>query len=317
MSPLPPDREPDAALAAALAAAAIGSRPAAVSRFTTGAQHFVFEARFADRAPVVVRISRPADRQLAASAARLSRQLRPLGMPLPAILAEDLDAPFPYLVLERLPGADLGHVIARLPPDRLTSIASRIVQAQRIVGGTPSVGRYGYAAQPAEASHKRWSQTLEASLGRSRARIAAAGLFDLGLVDALDVVLATLRPEADKQPATPFLHDTTTKNVIVAEDGSFSGIVDVDDLCFGDPRLVVALTLASLTASGGPTSYAETWLRLAGFRDDRLFRLYVALFLLDFLSEEGQVFNGNPRPTSPDKRRALLDHYTAALQRLA
>ena len=39
--------------------------------------------------------------------------------------------------------------------------------------------------------------------------------------------------------------------------------------------------------------------------DDRLFRLYVTLFLLDLMSEHGQVFNGNQRPSSPEARAAL------------
>jgi len=317
MSLPPPDRLPGAATAEALAFAAVGSRPVAVTRFTTGSQHYVFEARFTDRDAVVVRISLADHRTLAASASRLSHWLRPLGVPLPAIIAEDLDAPFPYLILERLPGADLGQVIGRLLPGRLDAIAAQIVRAQRLVATTPSAGRYGYAERATQAPYDRWSQNLDAGLSRSRSRIAAAGIFDLGLVDALEAVLGTLRPEADRQPATPFLHDTTTKNVIVTEDGALSGIVDVDDLCFGDPRFVVALTLAALTAFGGPVSYAESWMHLAGFRDDRLFRLYVALCLLDFLSEEGQVFNGNQRPSSPENRRALLAHYTAALQHLS
>jgi len=310
------DTIPDAGVAEALARAAAGSRPTRVSRFTTGSQHFVFEVGFLDHDPVVVRIARAADRGLVAGAARLSHALRPLGVPLPAILAESLDPPFPYLILERLPGTDLGHVIAGLPINRLEAIAAEIVRAQRIVATTPSAGRYGYAYDPENAPHDRWSQNLEASLGRSRSRIAAVGIFHLALVDALEAAFTTLRREADEQPATPFLHDTTTKNVIVTNDGAFSGIVDVDDLCFGDPRSVVALTLAALTAFGGPIAYAETWMRTAGFRDDRLFRFYVAMCLLDFLSEEGQIFNGNQRPTSPEKRRALLDLYTSALQRL-
>jgi hypothetical protein len=43
-----------------------------------------------------------------------------------------------------------------------------------------------------------------------------------------------MRDALDAIRATPFLHDTTTKNVIVTHDGVVSGIVDVDDLCFGD-----------------------------------------------------------------------------------
>lgn len=308
---------PDAALAGALALEATGSRPMSIQRFPTGSQHFVFEATFADRPPVVVRIARATDRSLVRGASRLSSSLRPLGVPLPAILAEDADATFPYLILERFAGIDLGHVISTLPLDRLDAVAARVVAAQQVVATTATSGRYGYAADPSAAPHARWSDNLQQGLTRSRTRIAAAGLFDLSLVDALDAVLLALKDEAEAQPATPFLHDTTTKNVIVTPDGTFSGIVDVDDLCFGDPRFVVALTRAALTAFGGPVAYTETWMRLAGFRDDRLFRFYVAACLLDFLSEEGQVFNGNQRPTSPEARQRLLDLYRDALRQVS
>lgn len=305
---------PHPALAEALAHKASGARPISVRRFTTGSQHFVFEATFTDHDPVVVRISRPADRPIVRGALRQSALLRPLGVPLPELIASDVEAPLPYLILQRLPGTDLAHVISRLPEGRLAPIADRIVEAQRIAAATPTAGRYGYAADPATAPFSKWSETLTSGILRSRTRIAAVGLLDLELVDAVESVLASLRAEADLQAATPFLHDTTTKNVIVTEDGVFSGIVDVDDLCFGDPRFVVALTLAALTAFGGPIAYAHTWMRVAGFRDDRLFRFYVAACLLDFLSEEGQVFNGNQRPTSPEQRQRLLGLYRSALR---
>jgi hypothetical protein len=90
--------------------------------------------------------------------------------------------------------------------------------------------------------------------------------------------------ELDVLPSVPFLHDTTTKNVIVTPGGSFSGIVDVDELCFGDPRYVVALTLASLMASGGPTRYIDAWMNSADYQNDRIFRLYIGLFIVDFMS---------------------------------
>jgi len=308
------DRLPDAALAEALAHKATGARPLAIRRFPTGSQHYVFEATFADRDAVVVRISQDIARPLVRGALRQSALLRPLGVPLPEIIASDVEAPLPYMILQRLPGTDLAHVISRLPEDRLAPIAARIVEAQRIVAATASSGRYGYAADPSSAPYAHWSENLQQGLTRSRTRIASAGLFDLSLVVALESVFFQLRAEANAQPAMPFLHDTTTKNVIVTEQGDFSGIVDVDDLCFGDPRFVVALTLAALTAFGGPVAYAHTWMRLAGFRDDRLFRFYVAACLLDFLSEEGQVFNGNQRPTSPEQRQRLLGLYTTALR---
>ncbi len=103
-----------------------------------------------------------------------------------------------------------------------------------------------------------------------------------------------MRQVLDRLPSVPFLHDTTIKNVIVTDSGMLSGIVDVDDLCFGDPRFVVALTLAALEDANASTRYAYDWMELAGFEDDKVFRLYVTLCILDFMSEQGQSFNDNP-----------------------
>jgi aminoglycoside phosphotransferase (APT) family kinase protein len=308
--------EPEEAAARRLAAAATGRRVLGARRFPTGSHHYVYEVALADAAPVVVRIGKPEARNAMVGAAELSRRLRPAGVPLPAVIAADTALPFPHLVLERLPGTDLGHVIGTLPPARLDGIAVAVARAQAIVATTGTAGRYGYAVEAAAAPRMRWSEVLGDNLERSRRRLRAAGLFDTAPVAAMAKLIEDRRSALDRQPAVPFLHDTTTKNVIVTAEGAFSGIVDVDDLCFGDPRYVLALTLASLTVSGGPRGYVEAWMQAAGFADDPLFRLYVALFFVDFMSEHGQVFNGNARPSVPADRRRLLELFAAALDRV-
>jgi hypothetical protein len=200
---------PNGAFAAALAAAATGCKPIAVKRFSTGLQHYVFEAVFADRAPVVVRIAAEHGHAAMIGAAKLSSLLRPLGVPLPQIIAENLTPPFPHLVLERLPGTDLGNVVKTLPASALVAIAAAVAQAQRITACTASGVRYGYAVAPTDAPHERWSEVLEANLARSRTRIAAAGLFDATPVDAVSELVTKARDELDSQPPVPFLHDTT------------------------------------------------------------------------------------------------------------
>ena len=198
----------------------------------------------------------------------------------------------------------------------LVAIANKVARAQRDTAKIASAGRYGYAVAPADAPRETWSQVLLDNLARSRKCILSAGLFDVSAVDAVETLVASARAELDAVPSIPFLHDTTTKNVIVTSGGAFSGIVDVDDLCFGDPRYVIALTLASLTAFGGPVGYADTWMKLADHSDDRLFRLYVVLFIVDFMSEHGQAFNDNPLPSSTSDRNRLL-HVFAECLRLA
>ncbi len=276
----------------------------------------MFEALFKDRAPVVIRMALSRDRKAMAGAQTLSRLLRPLDVPVPEILAEGLDNEFPYLILERLPGVDLGDVIADLTDSNLQAVAMRVAAAQSVVSTLPSVGRYGYGVKAQEAPHKQWHHVLNDNLNRSRKRIKSAGLFDSIPVDMIEALVMAAHDELDSMPSTPFLHDTTTKNVIVTPEGTFSGLVDVDDLCFGDPRYVVALTLAAIMASGGPVDYVDAWMKAANYRDDYMFRLYVALFIVDFVSEHGQVFNDNQPRSSARNRRRLIQVFAECLKRL-
>jgi len=288
-------REPSQQLAFQIAECVTGSAPVSVERFTTGARHYVFDVGFADRAPLVVRVGDQSSHSEMAGTTYLSRLLRPLGVPLPAILAENVQAELPWLLMERLPGTDLGTVIAGLTDQELDRIAAAVAHAQERTAETGRTRRYGYAVRPEQAPHAAWSHVVEANLARSRRRMASARLFDVGLVDLVQAALDELREKIDGTASTPFLHDTTTTNVIVTTEGDFSGIVDVDDLCFGDPRYPAALTLAVLMAYGGPVHYVSAWLHHAGQPDDQVFRLYVAVFLLDLMAEHGQVFNGNER----------------------
>ena len=308
---------PDERLARQLAVQTFGLQPIHMSRFPTGLMHYVYEATFEAHPPVVIRIAAIHGHEAMRGAAQLSRILRPRQVPLPAILAENLNPPFPYLVLERLPGCDMGEIIDNLSQNSLEAIATAVVDAQRATAELQSsTKRYGYAVTSENAPYSNWSQVLTAHLERSQKRIAAAGLFNVCETDALSVILRDMDKEIQATPATPFLHDTTTKNVIVSTDGRFSGIVDVDDLCFGDSRYVVALTRASLLARGTPVYYTDAWMRIAGFSKDRLFQLYVALFLADFMAERGQRFNGNENATNPESDQHLRRLYLDALSQL-
>lgn len=210
-----PGAVPTPALALAAARAATGRVPAEVRRFRTGVAHHVYEAPFDDDRPsIVVRMGAPEQRAGLAEGVRLNRLLRPLGVPLPEVLAAGLDEPIPWVALERLPGTDLDHMIGALPDGQLRAVAEGVAAAQAGAARAGSAGRYGYAAAPAAAPHLRWSGVLEANLARSRARIQAAGLFETGPVEAVAGLVERRRNELDAVPATAFLHDTTTKNVI-------------------------------------------------------------------------------------------------------
>jgi aminoglycoside phosphotransferase len=305
---------PDVATASDLASAAVGRMPTEVRRFATGLHHYVFEATFENRPPVVVRIAAEHSRSAMVGAAKLFRLLRPKGVPLPEIIHEGLNHHFCHIVLERLPGSDLGDVIRCLSDSCLETVATKVSDAQRIVATTASGTRYGYGVEPTDPPYRRWSKVLDANLARSRRRIDDAGIFRQDAVDIVAKLVSGARTELDALPPVPFLHDTTTKNVIITPGGKFSGIVDVDDLCFGDPRYVVALTLASLMAADAPTQYVDAWMRTAGYQNDRIFRLYVILFIVDLMSEHGQAFNDNRLPSTSNSRKQLFDVFARHLR---
>jgi len=293
-----------------------GVPPDFVTRFGNGTRHYVYDIRLATGDCVVLRIGDRSAHNEMSGALELSELLRPLGVPLPMILAEDTKADFPWLLLERLPGTDLGEVISRLSENQLSAIAAGVAGTQAIVAKTRSLSRYGYAVKPADAPFATWSEVLAASIDRSITQMAAARLFDPALGGLLHEILQAERGQFDAVAATPFLHDTTTKNVIVSPRGYLSGIVDVDNLCYGDPRYAAALTLAVLMGYGGPTEYVTSWLSFSDHKDDSLFRFYVAVFVLDLMAEHGQIFNGNEKPSCPQDRAKLRCAFESCMEQL-
>jgi aminoglycoside phosphotransferase (APT) family kinase protein len=304
---------PDENMIADLVFAATGHEPTQIERSGSGLTHDVYDVGFRNRPAVVLRVAGPGQGQDMIDAARLIRKLRSLGVPLAPIFADRSKAEIPHLLLMPLPGSDLGDVADRLSDASLAFIAGRVQAAQAVVAQLPTAGRFGYSAAPEAAPHTTWGAVIDEKLDRARARIGAAGVFDPALADGVAELARALRAALDGFPAIAFLPDATDKNVIVTEHGGFSGIVDVDNLCFGDPRFAAALTLAGMTAFGGPARYVEMWMRAAGWEDDAVFRFYIALFLLDFMGEQGEARNGNEPPSDAVARGRLAELLGAAV----
>jgi hypothetical protein len=290
-----------------------------VERFPTGLAHWVYDVALASGRPLVVRIGGASARPILAAAERLSRTLRPLGVPLPELLEAGAFAGRPYLILERLPGTDLRFVYDALSREARRAIAARVADAQARVGRLPEGRGFGYAAHPdGPFSHRSWTELVRASLARSRGRVAVARAPAIAAMPRLERAVEALAPALDAVRPTPFLDDTTTKNVIV-DRGILSGIVDVDWLCFGDPLFPIALTRAALLSEQLDTDYVDAWCECAhpAAAGSPLLRLYTAVFCADFLSEAGHAFNrAEATAIAPEHARrlaAILDDELSAL----
>ena len=104
-------------------------------------------------------------------------------------------------------------------------------------------------------------------------------------------------------------HDATTKNVIVHA-GAVTGIVDTDEMAFGDPLWAAALTKTSLLAANRSIRYVDRLIDAMGIPDGQRMHLYTAIFALDFLSEVGHQFNRAHTPTASSDE---IEHLTTIL----
>jgi Ser/Thr protein kinase RdoA (MazF antagonist) len=312
--------DPTADVAAEIAAALLGAPLRSVARFPTGTSHFVFDIETVGGERAVLRLSRRDAIEAARGSVTWSRALRPIGVPLPEILHADLALtryPFPVVLLERLPGDDLENVYRRLPHDALRALAERLAAIQHGVSRLPAGQGFGYApSRDGPFTARTWRGVVAASLARSRLRIRAAGIFDESLIDRVETVAARFG-YLDRVGATPFLHDITTRNVIVHQ-GRLSGIVDVDDLCFGDPLLLVALICMALMAHQLDQAYFDMW--IAVLRPDAEQRVAIDFYTLqccvDFMGEIGQRFNRSDVAVDPAYVARLRTIYDGLLARV-
>ncbi|MBW2282487.1 MAG: aminoglycoside phosphotransferase family protein [Deltaproteobacteria bacterium] len=300
-----------------IAGTVLGRQVASVRRFPTGLHHFVYEVLFDSGDPVVLRIADPENRPALRGALYWEGLLRPLGVPLPEVLHSDLEMQrfaFPFLVLERLPGTDLGDVYGSLSTHERQRIARQMVDLQRLASRLPEATGYGYALDSSgRGLAEKWRGVLDGSLRRTRRWIERAGVIDPVWADRAAARLDATEDLDDVRPRA-FFHDITTKNVIVHE-GRLTGIVDVDSMAFGDPLWTVALTRMALLSAGHDTGYIDAWCRAmepGSAPADRL-DLYTALHGVAFLGEIGQAFNREAPAAIDEEYRERLERTLSAL----
>ena len=301
---------PTADDAARVVQASLGVGTREIERLAVGNQHYVYGVTTEDGRRVVVRLATAEGVDALAGGVYWHERLRGVGAPLASLLHAEL-APasgFPSMLLERLPGQDLGLVYDQLTREQLHTLAAQIVALQRAVTTLPQASGYGFARSYDDpALHASWLDVVLADIERSRQRIAAAGMVSLQWVERVRARALAIADELRAVAPTAFLDDTTTKNVLVHE-GRLSGVVDTDYVCFGDPLFTLALTRVALLAHSHDPDYADHWQALLALSlaQERALSVYVAVFLLGFISEIGQRFNQDePAP---------LDH--AYLRRL-
>ncbi len=105
---------------------------------------------------------------------------------------------------------------------------------------------------------KSWYDFLMQRLYLFQEIISKTNIFDATKISKAISIATDMKEDFLAIKATPFLWDASERNVLVYE-GKISGIVDVDEVCFGDPLFVLGLTYSALENDGHDTLYTDYW----------------------------------------------------------
>jgi Ser/Thr protein kinase RdoA (MazF antagonist) len=296
----------------------LGMTPIEMRRFTNGYCHRVYYVKTAS-GEFVLRVTGEENKEYYLGSVEWLPKLGALGVPVPRILKHGAYREDFYTLISFLPGKDLGEVYHTLTGEEKRGIVRELTIIQRKAAALPSMERYGYPHAGHGGSFAAWTGYLESSVARSCERIRQNGVFRDDVCDAVTGIMRTLEDYFASVKPTPFLDDSTTKNVLIHE-GKLSGIVDVDEMCCGDPLLVVGLTNMALLSMGADNDYTGFWLdeMNAGETQRKAVTFYTLLFCVDFMGEQGMRFVNGAAVSHDEKKAALLNaRYHELIQKLS
>lgn len=252
---------PNEQIATSVVAAMTGEQVLSASRMPTGDQNYVFAVKTSN-SEYVIRMTDDKHKHKFIAAIYWQKLLLPLGVPLAEFIVTDLDgsySPFPALLMKRLLGDDLVNVYPTLTDADKRNLAQEIIKIQALTNTLPDGPGYGITDSYEHAHEfKTWYDFLMQRLRFYKDVIAENKSFDPEKISKVISIAVNMEDELRSVRATPFLWDASERNVLIHH-GKITGIVDVDELCFGDPLFVIALTSASLELEGLDTVYTDYW----------------------------------------------------------
>ena len=302
--------------------ACLGERAVLVTRFAVGLSHHVYDVITNGGERVVVRIARPQRREDLQGGLYWHERLESAGVPLPRLLgAGEIDG-HPFAVYQRLRGTDLEEIYPLLSGADRRSIAHGVAAIQRKVSALPQAHGFGHAHSyddPCFARSSCWVDVLMEILDRTEREIADTAAFKTAYVDLVREEIAREKPCLSRVAPVAFLHDTNIRNVIV-RDGQISGVIDVDEVSFGDPLLSVGLAKTYMLLAGEDIEFVQHWCEVLDcLADDaKMIDLYALMYAVRFMGTLGQKLNGNASritdPTNSERLEVVAERLLAGLR---
>lgn len=274
----------------------LGKNAVSIRRFSTGLSHFVFDVLTDDDSTCVIRLARPDRRKEFERGLFWHGKIELTGVRLPKILEfGEINGRY-FAVYERLKGDDLENVYSSLSSQEKRNIAEKVAEVQQRVS---SLDRGLFA------KIYSWEEVLQGVVARSEREMLSHKLCNLKYVDLVRAQLERYGGYIETLSPTAFLYDLSVRNVII-DDGKMIGVIDVDDVWFGDPLLAIGRGKTILLAMQQDTEFIDYWCDYLALTtlEMKVVDLYALLYCLRFMGTIGTRLNGNPSiQTNPDNAR--------------
>lgn len=275
----------------------LGAAPSAVKRFSAGLGSYVYLVCIGTK-KYVFRFRKESYAQGLYWLSRLAELELPVSRP----IASGQWKEYSFMLVEYLPGKELGEIYPTLTRSDKRNIAREVTELQKKVALLPAPD-----APP-------WPEWVRDMLRRAEDRIRSHPYFEVEKVYRL-YEMADLQDYFASIVPVCYLDDISTKNLLI-ENGHVSGIIDVDWMEPGDPLTFMALTNVSLKNLGYDTEYVEFLLeqRQVTPRQYQAFLFYSLLYCVDFMGERGSSFVGRTVPVNDQIIARLNAIYDDLLQ---
>lgn len=273
-----------------------------VGRLTTSNMNYVFTVS-TNTDTYVLRMAQPKYKHTYESAIYWQHKLLPLGIPIVEFIAQDLKgeySPYPTVIMHMVPGNDLCNIYKQLSAEAKQSLAHQMVdiftKSNKLQVGTTYGFRDSYE-QP--TPYPTWCDFLDARLELCRSSLAKTNPFPANVIQEISTTLKSLKTNLNSVPPKPFMWDASERNVLIYEN-QISGIVDVDNMCFGDPLFTLGLTYLGLEVLGYDDIYCDAWANLMNLDPKanlrlQFYRLFYTVWFMrhyaDEVSENGTAYN--------------------------
>ena len=290
----------DIETAKVVAAALLKEAVLDAQRLTTGRKNFVVAITTTNN-KYVIRMTTKEHKNSYEAAIYWQNKLLPLGVPLAKFIATDLEgqySPYPTVIMHQAPGDDLCNVYKDLSAATKIKLAQQMVNIHRKTEVLPLASHYGFATSYEQGDkYKSWYEFLLARLELCQQSLSKTTVFPPDTIAKILAIANSLQADLTCCGAKPFMWDTSERNVMIDND-KITAIIDVDNMCFGDPLFVLGLTYTALESLGFDTIYPDAWATLLNLDHDAQLRLlfYRLYYTVSSMRNYANVVSNNGTP---------------------